>query len=455
MQLRPATKSKSKLRVGFAGPSGSGKTYSALLMASGMTSWDKICVIDTENMSADLYSDLGAYNVITLESPYSPERYIEAIKAAESAGMEVIIVDSVTHEWDGEGGALQINEKLANTKFRGNTWAAWSETTPRHQAFIYAITNSKCHVITTARSKTDTIQTEDKKIKKVGLKEIQREGFEYELTANFTLDRDSHCAIASKDRTSMFIDADPFVITPDIGAKLLAWANTGLDTRDLLYEVADLLRTKQTTQTIDSLCRIYKVQGIEHVPYHDLLAIRNKLRLLADKPKDEPPVTPPTPTAQPEPPKPTEPVMEPVTTQTESEAAQASVPMATAGDLVLLKELIIRRAMQLGKDDGELKNQLYAKVGISDLSQLTKSQAKQLIDMLTDINTKWESEHQESATIDDAAALFGAEPDTQVHALLVDNPNPQPIQTSIDEPVVEPEKTEEVVDKKVKRSTKK
>src|SRR3989344_1901104 len=100
MELRKAQKSKSKLRIGVAGTSGSGKTYSALLLASGMTSWDKICIIDTENGSADLYDGLGEYNVITLKAPFAPERYIEAVKTAEDAGMEVIIIDSITHEWD-------------------------------------------------------------------------------------------------------------------------------------------------------------------------------------------------------------------------------------------------------------------------------------------------------------------------------------------------------------------
>lgn len=229
MELRKAEKAKSKLRIGMSGPSGSGKTYSALLLASGMTSFDKICVIDTENGSADLYSNLGTYNVLQLEAPYSPERYIEAIDTAVNAGMEVIIIDSATHEWDGKGGCLEINELLAQTKFRGNTWSAWSQTTPRHQKFLDKILNSNCHFIITTRSKTETIQTEDKKVKKVGMKEIQRDGFEYELTLNFSIDRDKHYATASKDRTGMFIDVDPFVISKQTGEMLIRWAENGVE----------------------------------------------------------------------------------------------------------------------------------------------------------------------------------------------------------------------------------
>lgn len=230
MELRKAERKQAKLRIGLSGPSGSGKTYSALLIAKGIVGadrMDKVAVIDTENGSADLYADIGSYNVIRLEAPYAPERYIEAMQACEKAGMELIIVDSASHEWDGKGGCLEINELLGKTKYKGNSWAAWNETTPRHQKFIEGITTSRLHVITTARSKTDTIQTEDKKIKKVGLKEIQREGFEYELTLNFNVDRDGHYATASKDRTSMFDKLDPFLITEKTGEMLLAWATKG------------------------------------------------------------------------------------------------------------------------------------------------------------------------------------------------------------------------------------
>ena len=230
IEIRKAARPKAKLRIGLSGPSGSGKTYSALLIAKGLTGdMNKVAIIDTENGSADLYSDIGPYNVITLEAPYSPEKYIEAIDACEKANMEVVIIDSASHEWDGKGGLLEANELLAQTKFKGNSWAAWSVTTPRHQKFIQSIVTSKMDMITTARSKTDTIQTEDKKIKKVGLKEIQREGFEYELTLNFTIDREGHYAIASKDRTGIFSEVDPFIITEETGKKLKAWSESGAD----------------------------------------------------------------------------------------------------------------------------------------------------------------------------------------------------------------------------------
>lgn len=265
--LRRAQKQKAKLRIGLSGPSGSGKTYSALRLALGMCPAEKICVIDTENGSADLYDHLGAYNVIPLEAPYGPERYIEAIEAAEDAGMEVIIIDSVTHEWDGKGGCLEINDKLAQAKFKGNTWGAWSQTTPRHQRFIEKITTSRCHIITTARAKTETIQTEDKKVKKVGMKEIQREGFEYELTVNFTLDRDGHYTLASKDRTGIFIDLDPFVITEETGKILADWANRGIEKITAPSQLVSSEQIKTLKELIDR-------KGVQDQPILDFYKIK-------------------------------------------------------------------------------------------------------------------------------------------------------------------------------------
>lgn len=226
MELRKAQKSKSKLRIGIAGTSGSGKTYSALLLASGMTSWDKICVIDTENGSADLYDGLGEYNVITLKAPFAPERYIEAIKTAEDAGMEVIIVDSITHEWDGEGGCLEIVDKL------GGRYQDWGKVTPRHQKFIQSILQSTAHVITTVRKKQDYAMTQDTngrlKVEKKGLKEITREGFEYELTLSFDVGQ-NHLANTSKDRTGIFMDKPEFLITAETGKTVKNWAEKGVE----------------------------------------------------------------------------------------------------------------------------------------------------------------------------------------------------------------------------------
>lgn len=237
IEIRKAERKKSKLRIGLSSPSGAGKTYSALLLAKGLVGdWGKIGLIDTENGRGDIYSDLGEYNIFTLEAPFTPERYIEVIRAMENAGMAAIIVDSISHEWEGQGGCLEINERLAQAKYKGNSWSAWNETTPRHRKFIEALIASSAHIITTVRNKVDTVMTEDKKVKKVGTKEITREGFEYELTVNFNIDRDTHTAMASKDNTRLFEGLDPFVITEATGEQIKAWAESGKDEKLALIE---------------------------------------------------------------------------------------------------------------------------------------------------------------------------------------------------------------------------
>jgi len=250
MQLQKAQRHQVKLRLGLSGASGFGKTYSALLLAYGITEdWTKIAVIDTENNSASLYSHLGKFNVVSLNEPYSPERYIEAIKLCEKAQMQVIIVDSITHEWQGKGGILQLHEQL------GGRFQDWRLLTPRHTAFIDAILQSKCHVITTTRRKIDysldTGSNGRTKVTKHGTKEITREGYEYELTVNFELINDKHLAKASKDRTGLFMDKPEILITKGVGKMLIQWCNQGISVEEAKKEIAECT-------TIEGLRHLYQ-----------------------------------------------------------------------------------------------------------------------------------------------------------------------------------------------------
>lgn len=227
MNLRKASRKKAKIRLGLSAVSGGGKTFSALLIAKGITGdLSKVAVIDTENNSADLYAHLGDYNVLPLSGNYKPENYIAAIKECENAGMEVIIIDSITHEWDGKGGCLEIVESL------GGKYQDWAKVTPRHHDFIAAILQSPCHIITTVRRKQDYEMTKDSngkiKVEKGGLKEITREGFEYELTANLEIDT-RHNATASKDRTGLFMGKPAFVPSEETGKLIADWCESGED----------------------------------------------------------------------------------------------------------------------------------------------------------------------------------------------------------------------------------
>jgi hypothetical protein len=285
IQLRPAERKQAKVRIGLMGVSGSGKTYSALLLAKGLCGdWSKIALIDSESGRGDLYSDLGKYNIITLTDPFTPERYIEAIHACEAAGMEVIIIDSTSHEWEGKGGCLESNEILAGAKYKGNTWAAWSETTPRHQKFLEAIIASPCHVISTLRSKADTIQTEDKKIKKVGLKEIQREGFEYEMTVSFSIEREGHYAIAGKDNTHLFDSKDPFVISEEDGKRIREWNMSGaIDTSAVKEAIFDELvrigRKPKTKEEAEEFVKKFTKLDLAEENYEKILQKLSSIKL--------------------------------------------------------------------------------------------------------------------------------------------------------------------------------
>lgn len=225
MNLRKSQRTQAKIKLALQGSAGSGKTYSSLLLAKGLCSGDlsNVAIIDTENGSADLYSHLGDYNVLTLEAPFTPENYIKAIDECEKAGMEVIIIDSISHEWDE---LLDYHSKLA-----GNSFTNWAKVTPRQKAFVDKILQVKAHVIATMRTKQDYVlnQKDGKFIpEKVGLKSVQRDGVDYEFTLVFEIDI-KHFAVASKDRTGLFAGKPDFTITEKTGKDILDWCNGGTD----------------------------------------------------------------------------------------------------------------------------------------------------------------------------------------------------------------------------------
>lgn len=265
MQLQKASRKKVKLRLNISAPSGAGKTYSSLLLAKGLVGeWNKIAVIDTENESASLYEHLGDFNTLPLSAPFTPERYIEAIDACLKAGMECIIIDSSSHEWNGPGGCIEMNEKLAQAKYKGNTWSAWNEITPKHDAFVQKLLQAPCHIITCTRSKMETVMGEDKKVKKVGMKDVQRDGWEYELTISLSIDRDTHMAIASKDRTELFENKAPFVITEETGELIKNWCEKGVDTEAAVREAIAKLANCNSVDELSLLKETLPVYVVTH-----------------------------------------------------------------------------------------------------------------------------------------------------------------------------------------------
>lgn len=262
--FQKATRKKAKLRLALSGPSGSGKTMGALLIAKGIGG--RIAVIDTERESASLYSEPmrlpngstfapPEFDSLSLSAPYTPERFSEAIHAAEQAGYDILIIDSLTHEWSGVGGCLELVDEIAKARYKGNSWSAWNKVTPRHRAMVDAILQSKLHVIATMRSKTETAQTEGpngrKQVVKLGMKAEQRDGSEYEFTTVLDIVHDGHYATASKDRTGLFV-GDPHVISEDTGRMLLKWLESGAEvtvsraTEEQLANIAQSLELLST-----------------------------------------------------------------------------------------------------------------------------------------------------------------------------------------------------------------
>jgi len=185
MTFQRAVKREAKLRLALSGPSGSGKTYTALTLARSLAGPSGlVAVIDTEHGSASKYADLFEFDVLELDS-FSPDRYVEAIHEAAAAGYAVIVLDSLSHAWNGTDGLLEQVEKIGKARYAGNTFKAWGDIKPLENRLIEAITGSPIHVIGTMRSKTDYVVEQNERGKaqprKVGTAPIQRDGFEYEF----------------------------------------------------------------------------------------------------------------------------------------------------------------------------------------------------------------------------------------------------------------------------------
>jgi hypothetical protein len=253
MQLQKAERKQAKIKLAIQGCSGGGKTYSALLLAYGLCSnWSKVAIIDTENYSASLYAHLGGFSVLNIAAPFSPEKYNEAIKLCEQSGIEVIIIDSISHEWEGSGGIIDTHSSMS-----GNSFTNWGKLTPRHNAFVQAILQSSSHIIGTIRSKQEYVLNEKngKQVpEKVGLKGVTREGMDYEMTIVFDLDIKHH-AVASKDRTGIFMDKPEFRITTATGREILKWCNEG---KELVPE--DLQKRINDCKSVNELLKLFEKQ---------------------------------------------------------------------------------------------------------------------------------------------------------------------------------------------------
>jgi len=232
MSFTKANKGKQYLRLLLGGPSGSGKTYSALILASVLAKkrGSKIALIDSERGSGSLYADKFEYDTQELNPPYAPENYLSMIDEAVKAGYKVIVVDSISHEWMGQGGILDIHT------MEGGQFQDWKSVSPRHRKFIDGLTGVQADIICTSRTKTEWNIGKDERGKmkpsKVGTKLEQRDGMEYEYTVAFRLD-DGNVATPEKDRTLLFKrpDGNEFIgkIDDEVGNAIWDWLQSGVE----------------------------------------------------------------------------------------------------------------------------------------------------------------------------------------------------------------------------------
>jgi hypothetical protein len=232
-----ATKAKRELiyaKVALIAPSGGGKTYSALRLATGMldelkksglSKNGKILLANTEQSRGRYYANEFEYDIIDVEAPHNPEKYVELIEWVVKQDYPILILDSSSHEWIGKSGCLELHA------LAGGTYQSWAKVTPRHDKFIYALADSPLHVIATMRGKDqyemERSETGKTSVKKLGVGAEQRSGVEYEFTVSFLIDQKTSLSEAQKDNTHLFEREGAILLTEKHGAQIIQWANSG------------------------------------------------------------------------------------------------------------------------------------------------------------------------------------------------------------------------------------
>ena len=245
-QARKAEKRKLALKILLSGASGSGKTYSALRLATGIINktGGEIYLINTEGDRGEMYGNKFNYNIIDLPEPRSPENYMEAIQYCVDNGASVIIIDSLSHEWN------YLNEQVNNMP--GNSFNNWGKQKPRHRKLVDFIVETKVHLIATGRGKDEYVMENDEKTKKTQIKKVgvgvqQEKDTEYEYMVTFNIAQDTNVATAMKDNSGLFANKYD-VLTEKDGEALYDWANGGEERIPTLEEKLRPLQ-KQVTDT--------------------------------------------------------------------------------------------------------------------------------------------------------------------------------------------------------------
>ena len=228
-EVKKATKKQLKARIAITGQSGGGKTYTALILARALAGeGGRVALIDTENRSASLYADLFDFDVVEFSPPFPPDKYEAGLRYLEGMNYDVIVIDSITHEWTGTGGCLEMVDRA--TSGGGNKYTAWGPVTRQHNAFVNSMVWCSSHLIVTIRSKMDHALEKDDRGKnvvvKLGMQPIQRAGAEYEFDIVFEMQQD-HSARFSKTRCPA-LDGREFPLPgQEVADIILSWLDSG------------------------------------------------------------------------------------------------------------------------------------------------------------------------------------------------------------------------------------
>lgn len=223
LQIREARREGARIVIGIAGVSGSGKTFTALQLAYGLANKNpaKVGFLDTENRRGSLYADVlpKPFLIGDLYAPFSPQRYIDAIMEFQRAGVEVLVIDSVTHEWEGAGGCEEI---ASNTNSR---MADWKRAKAEHKRFMNAMLQSDMHVIACIRAREKTDFTDPKNPRPLGLQPIQEKNFMFEMTASVMMHDSgrSQTVLKCPNELIAMLGRQNGYLTADDGQALRAW----------------------------------------------------------------------------------------------------------------------------------------------------------------------------------------------------------------------------------------
>lgn len=242
LSIRQAKREAARLVFGFSGISGSGKTRTAIEFAYGLAGFDasKIGFIDVENKRGSLYADVLRNNkthptdqpfwIGDLEPPFSPARYTQAIREFEAHSVEVLIIDSVTHEWEGTGGAQEIAEN--NKLGRSPNWAMAKK---EHKKFMNALLQSNMHIICCVRAREKIREDKDevtgkKIIVQLGIQPVQEKNFIFEMTASLTMHNEGQFQMVDKcpEDLKPFLGRGNGYITSEDGAAVRTWVENGV-----------------------------------------------------------------------------------------------------------------------------------------------------------------------------------------------------------------------------------